>query len=199
MVLLFGLRSAPSGLTYQHLAYRVLLFLAFARTTEAAFSISIPASIPDLEWVGNSKLDYQKPHDDYAEALICYYIPVGVLGFYLWFVTFIVTILSILQRFKQRTPTAIINGLFHIVFHSLQIYQNTLTVMTCPRVGRIHVFAIIGLVAAGLAVAASFLMLWGASACGVAVGFFTASLLTRTHLASASIIRASQASTSWTG
>jgi hypothetical protein len=72
---------------------------------------------------------YGKVPDRFAAALICFYIPVGVLGFYICFVTFVTTILGILLCVGQRTQTEIITELLHIAFYSLQIYQNTSSIM----------------------------------------------------------------------
>ncbi|KAF8248596.1 hypothetical protein K440DRAFT_679036 [Wilcoxina mikolae CBS 423.85] len=70
----------------------MLLLLAAIPT---ATSTNVPPPLPEHEWVGKSSYNYTALHAHYAEVLVCLYIPVGVFGFYYWFVYVLIILYSL--------------------------------------------------------------------------------------------------------
>jgi hypothetical protein len=69
----------------------IILLLA---VLPVASSISVLPPLPENEWVGKSHFNYTELHAHFAEVLVCLYIPVGVFGFYYWFILVLITIFS---------------------------------------------------------------------------------------------------------
>jgi len=80
----------------------MLFLLAVLPVTSGTIYTDEPPPLPRKEWVGKTKLNYNALHDDYADVLVCLYVPVGVLGLYIWLASVLMALSSIYQAYCDR-------------------------------------------------------------------------------------------------
>ncbi|KAF8542425.1 hypothetical protein BDD12DRAFT_825028 [Trichophaea hybrida] len=114
----------------------ILLLLVFLPVVS---SINVPPPLPEHEWVGKSHYNYTALHDHFAEVLVCLYIPVGVFGFYYWFIYLLVIAFSMIDAVPKRgeEPDKEIMGtirrILSVIYSIFSLYQNVHTIRYCSH------------------------------------------------------------------
>ncbi|KAF8535480.1 hypothetical protein BDD12DRAFT_808543 [Trichophaea hybrida] len=145
------------------LAVMLLLLAAIPMAT----STNVPPPLPEHEWVGKSSYNYTELHAHYAEVLVCLYIPVGVFGFYYWFVYVLIILYSLLNAIytddKEFNIQRTLVGILAVIWSIFGLYQNIQTVRNCSHItgfGAIRGVIYLTLVGSGLSAAGGILMVF---------------------------------------
>ncbi|KAF8535130.1 hypothetical protein BDD12DRAFT_893960 [Trichophaea hybrida] len=117
------------------------VMLLLLSTLPMASSINVPPPLPEHEWVGKSKYNYTELHAHFADALVCLYVPVGVFGFYYWFIYVLIICYSLFDSDDKRdemSPTfiKIIPGILTTIYSIFSLYQNIQTINDCSHITR---------------------------------------------------------------
>jgi len=153
------------------------LFL-LAATPVTSRTVDIPPPLPEHEWVGKPHLNYTQLHQEFVDVLICLYIPVGVLGLYMWLSSVLMVVSSLYQaiRNKEKQGNASICGNIFGILTSIAsifvLYQNAQTVHDCSQATRFDAVrwaTFLALIGSGFSVAGGILIIIAAYSTSVYV------------------------------
>ena len=118
----------------------ILLYILISIPVTTAYTRSgyvVPPPLPENEWVGHTNLNYNLLHERFVETLTCLYVPIGVLGTYMWLSMIIVAVCCILKLawviMKEITPqwTILTMGFLATAWALFNVWQNGNTLIYC--------------------------------------------------------------------
>ena len=102
-------------------------------SASGALGQRLPPALPEPEWVGKTNVNYTQLHNEHGHLLLCMYIPVGVLGFYVWFlmIPWLVFIAFRMSTASRSSAAGTAVSLVSLAYGVFILYWNCRTIRTC--------------------------------------------------------------------